>query len=288
MHLHAPSVRVVAAAFLSLSVAAACGDDGSDGSSGGNGGGLSSDGGDSSSGGDPQSGGSSSNGGSTSSAPGDGCIATFDGVDDVLIADVGADLSEGDGFSIGASIRPGDVSGPRFVAGRHLDGSSNGFYLAIADEGQLEARLIVFVDNSTCAVAAPLTLPNNGFVHLLGSYSAPTARIFINGQPAGELTCPDSPTNIEPDSVFTIGRSQTGVFPFDGDIDRVEYLPTAFTAAFDPASIDCGSADAIYEFDGVAAGESSAVADSCGKTVNAQVGSAKGADASDPTFACAR
>ncbi|NUP12217.1 MAG: LamG domain-containing protein [Polyangiaceae bacterium] len=271
-------------ATVLFTFAVACGDDGStsQGGTGGNdgGGGV----GGSADGGSAPTGGSPSTGGSAPLA--NGCVATFDGVDDVLVADVGDEASAADNFSVGASLRFTDASGIRFVAGRHLDGFNNGYYLAIADEGQLEARLIVFVEGNTCFATAPLGA-SNGFVHILGSFASPTARVFINGELAAEVQCSDALPIIEPDSVFSIGRSETGVFPYAGDIDHVEYFSTAVTESFDPSTIDCDLAALRFDFEATEAGEGSFVPEACAASITARVGEVEGADESDPAFACA-
>lgn len=284
---HLPGLIAALAALL-----VACGDSsatGGAGASGGAGGGPSAGG--SSAGGAPGSGGSGGEGvgGSSSSVPLTGCAAVFDGVDDRLLGDVGALAAEGDDFSVGAYLRPvplaaGEVN---FVAGRHLDGNNNGFYLSLAEEGGLEARLIVFAPSSTCITSAPLSLPTDGFVHVLGSYASPTARIFIDGELAATMTCPDEAAQIPSESVFTIGRSETGVFPYEGELDQVVYLASALSASFDPASLDCSVAELLVDFDGVSPVESSVVPEVCAN-LDFEVGTAPGADAADPTFVCAR
>ncbi|MBK6519427.1 MAG: LamG domain-containing protein [Polyangiaceae bacterium] len=285
------------AAAVSVCAALACGDStgtGGSGASGGAGGAPGNGGG--SDGGGPGSGGTSSNGGgpsggggSSSSVPLTGCAAVFDGVDDLLVADVGALASTGDNFSVGAYLRPVPLSSGEvnFVAGRHLDGNNNGFYLSLAEDGGVEARLIVFAPSSTCITAAPLSLPSDGFVHVLASYSSPTARVFIDGQLAATMTCPDEAADIPSESVFTIGRSETGVFPYEGELDQLVYLPTALTSGFDPATLDCDLAELRVDFDGVSAVETSSVPEAC-EGVSFQVGEAAGADDADPTFVCER
>lgn len=227
----------------------------------------------------------------TNAPPVDGCSVLFDGADDVITAAVGDSVSQGDDFSIGAWIRPDPLSDGEigFVAGRHLDGSNNGFYLNVADEGgDLIARLTVFAPSSTCFAAASLDIPASGLVHVLGSYEAPNARIFIDGELAGEGTCPDEPVDIPAESVFSIGRSSSGVFPYGGEMDEVIYLPDAQTAAFDPETIGCGAVELKYNFDGLTAGETASVPDACGGPIAAVVGTTEGADGNDPTFLCAR
>lgn len=234
--------------------------------------------------------GASSMGGSTSSTPLVGCAASFDGSDDVLLADVAGEAGLVDDFSLAVSIRPESLTEGQvaFVAGRHLDGSSNGYYLALLNEGGLKARMIVFTASGGCQATAPLTDPGDGFVHVLGTFDSPNTRVFIDGQLASDEPCGNFMSSIEPTSVISIGRSATGLFPFGGDIDDVLYLPSATSADFDPADLACVAGAVRYDFDGTAPAETSIVAEACGNAADATVGTASGADGADPTFVCAR
>ncbi len=275
----------------------ACGDSGA-GAAGGTGatGGQSS-------GGAP-SGGSSQGGGSVGGAGGDpstggagagpvggngpgGCRAVFDGVDDGLFAAVGSEAGRADDFSVAAVVAPEPLAAGQtaFLAGRHQDGNSNGYYLALAHEnGQLNARFIVFTGGGTCSVSAPL---GSGAHHLLGSFSAPDARIFIDGSLAATADCGNVTCNIASDSVFTVGRSQTGIFPYGGEIDHVAYISQAFSAGFDPAALACSNGAALlYDFEAVTPGRATTVPEVCGTSADASVGTAAGADAADPQFLC--
>lgn len=278
---------------VKLALLAACGD--SDGSGAGTSGGGDANGGSNTGGcgtegcgGDPSNG-AGDQGGSTTTGPLVGCAASFDGADDVMIGDVSGEGWTGDNFSIGGTFDPDTLAaGARgFLVGRHLDGNNNGFYLAVANErGAEEVLFIVFTPASTCVATAPL--PSGGPVHILGSYASPDARIFIDGNQAGSADCPDQPSNIEPDSVLTIGRSQTGVFPYAGLADDILYLPSAVTTAFDPSSLGCDNAELVYTFDGVAPGETGSVPEACSGAPALTVGDEPGADDSDPAILCAR
>jgi len=217
-----------------------------------------------------------------------GCYATFDGTDDVLVSPVGAEVGLADNFALGAFINPAPLpaDGVAFVAGRHNDGGSNGFYLALVnDAGVYKARLIVFTGGGTCTGDATVAGPGT-WQHILGTLAGGDITIFVDGQPAGTGAC-GSTSNVESNSVFTVGRSQTGVFPYGGDLDDVSYFGQAFTAAFDPAGLGCGSSAALrYSFNAVNVGRPSIVAEDCSVSVPAQVGSAPGADGSDPVFVC--
>lgn len=216
-----------------------------------------------------------------------GCYATFDGADDGLFATVGAEVGLADNFSIGAFVNPDPlpVDATAFVAGRHKDGQSNGYYLAITNAGgTYRARLNVFI-GGTCTVEADIPGPGV-WTHILGSFTQDEMLMFVDGQPAGSAAC-GSPCNIDPTSIVTVGRSETGVFPYAGSIDDVAYYAQAFSSAFEPVSLGCGSGAALrYSFDAVTAGRASTVTEDCGPSADAQVGSAAGADPSDPTFSC--
>lgn len=284
---------------LATTALSACGDDGagSDGSSTsstGQGGATTSSGSETTVGSTTSSSGvtntssSTSSTSSTSTSGAGGCYATFDGADDVLVSPVGAEVGLVDGFSIGAFIDPEPLAdgGTAFLAGRHNDGDSNGFYLALVNQGGVYlARLIVFTGSGTCSADGPAPGPGD-WQHVLGSFSFPTLRVFVDGQLAGEAEC-NATSNIDPTSVVTVGRSQTGVFPFGGSMDDVAYYAQPFAAAFDPAQLGCGSSAAMrYSFDNTSIGRQSAVEEDCGTSADAQVGSASGPDASDPQFIC--
>ncbi len=232
--------------------------------------------------------GSQSTSSSTSTSGAGGCYATFDGTDDVLVAPVGAEVGLTDGFSIGAFIDPQPLAdgGTAFLAGRHADGNSNGFYLAMVNQGgTYRARLIVFTPSGTCTADGDLAGPGT-WQHVLGSFSVPDMRVFVDGQLAGEAECMAA-TTIDSASVFTVGRSQTGVFPFAGSIDDVAYYAQPFGSGFDPAQLGCGSSAALrYSFDTTAVGRQSTVPEDCGTSADAQVGSASGPDGADPQFNC--
>lgn len=231
---------------------------------------------------------SSSNTSSTSTSGAGGCYATFDAANDVLVAPVGSEVGLADGFSVGAFIDPDplEVGGVAFLAGRHADGSSNGFYLALLNEGgTYKARLIVFTGNGTCTADADVPGPGT-WQHVLGSFSSPDIRVFVDGQLGGSSTCGGT-SNIDGASVVTIGRSETGVFPYGGSMDDVAYYAQPFSSAFDPTQLGCGSSAAMrYSFDGVSVGRTGVVAEDCGPSVDAQVGSTAGADGADPVFVC--
>ncbi len=224
---------------------------------------------------------------STSTSGAGGCYATFDGVDDGLFATVGAEVGLTDGFSLGAFVNPEPlpVDGVAFVAGRHADGSSNGYYLAITNAGgTYRARLNVFI-NGTCSVEADIPGPGT-WQHILGSFTTNEMHMFVNGQLAASADC-GSPCIIDPSSVVTVGRSVVGYYPYAGSIDDVAYYAQPFSSAFDPATLGCGSNAALrYSFDAVTPGRASTVAEDCQTSADAQVGDAAGADGSDPTFSC--
>ncbi len=233
---------------------------------------------------------SSSGTSSTVTSGAGGCYATFDGVDDGLFAEVGPEVGLSDGFSLGAFVSPGDLASGEtaFVAGRHTDGSSNGYYLALANEGgQLQARAIVFGGAGTCSVSGPVNVQQGGWAHVLASFQSPDARVFVDGQLVASDACNGDGSNIDPASIFTVGRSQTGVFPFAGSLDDVAYYAQAFSAPFDPSTLGCGSnAQLRYSFDAVTPGRTSTIVEDCGPSVDAEVGTGPGSDASDPTFSC--
>jgi len=209
-----------------------------------------------------------------------GCFATFDGVDDGLVADASG-LGSAD-FSISAFARPQPVpsGGIAFVAGVHKDGSSNGYYLALADDAGTDvARFVSFSGSATCSPSAPL--PSGGdWVHLLGSYSDGTARLFIDGSLAAESPC-DAPA-VDASARFTIGRSENNLFPFAGDLDDVAYYAKPTVEAFRAGDLGCESAVFRFDFEGVA----SVAPDACGTSLAATVGVADGAEATDPVFTC--
>jgi hypothetical protein len=217
----------------------------------------------------------------------------FDGIDDVLVSDVGALMSETSAFSLGARIRPESLADGEgaFLVGRHADGGPNGHYLRIdGTNSGLTATYVVFFGangGGTCSSQAPVTIPASGEVHLLGSFDSTDVRVFIDGQLASSSFC-GNPTVIDPASRLTIGASETGLFPYAGALTDVVYLPSTIGADFDPANLGCSSGAAIhFTFAGVAPGRASSVADVCGDAPAAVVGEASGADASDPTFFCA-
>lgn len=223
----------------------------------------------------------------TSTSGAGGCYATFDGVDDGLFATVGAEVGLTDVFSFGAFVNPDPLpdDGVAFVAGRHADGSSNGFYLAVTNTGgTYRARLNVFV-NGTCSVEADIPGPGS-WQHILGSFTTNQMHMFVNGQLAGTAEC-GAPCVIDPSSVVTVGRSFVGYYPYAGSIDDVAYFAQAFSSNFDPATLGCGSGAALrYSFDAVTPGRAATVAEHCGTSADAQVGAAAGTDGSDPTFSC--
>ncbi len=228
--------------------------------------------------------------GSTVTSGAGGCYATFDGADDGLFATVGAELGLVDGFSLGAFVNPGDL-GPgetAFVAGRHADGFNNGYYLALTNNaGQLMARVIIFTSGGTCIAEGPAAIAPGSWGHILGSWQAPDARVFVDGQLAATQGCTQDGVVIDPPSVFTVGRSVSGIFPYEGAIDDVAYYAQAFVSPFDPATLGCGSSAQLrYSFDAVMVGRATTVAEDCGLSADAQVGSAPGADGADPVFVC--
>ncbi len=291
-----------------------CGDDTSTGGGGtggagggpGPGSGAASAGGSGGSGGNPDggSGGSPSTGGAPAtttggSGPGggpiggagggmlSGCQAVFDGVDDVLIADVGTDaVNDGQDFSLGVRVRPDALANGEsyFLVGRHADGGPNGHYLKIVREnGQLLAQFLVFL-SSTNTVSAPLTLSPSGEAHLLGAFDGSELRLYIDGELAATLGASGS-SPIDPSSMLTVGRSFTGLFPYAGELTDVVYLPDAVDAPFDPAVLTCANGATLhYTFETIGAG----VPDVCMTTTDAVIGESPGADSADPTFICAK
>jgi hypothetical protein len=221
-----------------------------------------------------------------------GCFAVFDGVDDVLVSDVGALMSETTAFSLGARIRPESLPAGEgaFLVGRHTDGGPNGHYLRIdgTNSGLTVTYVVFFGANGggTCSSQAPLTVPASGEVHLLGSFDSTDVRLFIDGQLASSSSC-GNPTVIDPASRLTIGASATGLFPYAGALTDVVYVPSTIDADFNPASLGCGSGAAFhFTFSGVAPGRTSSVTDACGDAPAATVGDGPGSDDADPTFFC--
>ncbi len=226
--------------------------------------------------------------------PGCRVWATFDGIDDVLRVEDSAEAALPDGFSIGAFVRghgaiaEGEIA---FLIGRHLDGSSNGFYLqATREQGQLVGRFVVFSGSGTCYATASLPEPANAddSVHLLGSFASPDVHVFVNGQLATlEQPCGAFQSPIEPTSVLTVGRSDGGVFPFAGSIAQPIYVASALTAAFDATSLGCADgASLLYDFTGLEGSSTQSATDRCDPATPAVVGDSSAVDAADPSFAC--
>ncbi len=198
-----------------------------------------------------------------------GCSAGFDGVDDGLVVDAGG-IALADEFSLSVFLHPEPLEddATAFVAGLHLDGSSNGFYLALAREsGTTRAKFIVFPGDSTCAPRADLP---EGSVHLLGTYSEGTARLFIQGALAASESC--GPPAIESSARFTIGRSESNVFPFAGLIDDVAYYRRAHTEAFDAATLGCTDASFRVDFEAAEGEPPTRMVDACGASSGAALG----------------
>lgn len=286
--------------YLLLLFSLACGDDSSAPGGGGAGNGGAGEGGSgataTSGGGGSGSGAGQSAGGSGvgGSTPGCRVWATFDGVDDVLRVEDSAEAALSDGFSVGAFVRghgaiaEGQIA---FLIGRHLDGSSNGFYLqATREQGQLLGRFVIFSGGGTCYATASLPEPSSpdDAVHVLGSFASPDVRVFVNGQQATlDQPCGAFQSPIEPTSLLTVGRSDGGVFPFAGAIARPIYLGTAITSAFDDATLGCADgASLLYDFAGLEGTTGQAAIDRCDPATPAQIGDDAAVDAAEPVFAC--
>jgi hypothetical protein len=278
---------------------AGCGDDGGQlGGEAGAGGDAGAGGGGTSAGGAGGIGAGSTGGGGSEPVGGgagspSGCFAVFDGIDDVLVSDVGALVSEAAAFSLGARLRPESLASGEgaFLVGRHTDGGPNGHYLRLdgTNSGITVTYVVFFGANGggTCSSQAPLTIPASGEVHVLGSFDSTDVRVFIDGQLANTTSC-GNPTVIDPASQLTIGASQTGLFPYSGALTDVVYLPSTIASDFDPSSLGCSTGATLhYTFSDVAPGRVSSVTDACGDSPAAVVGEGPGADASDPTFFCA-
>ncbi len=202
-----------------------------------------------------------------------GCVAVFDGVDDGLLIEAD-ELELTDQFSVSVFAKPEPLAdgGIAFLAGLHVDGGSNGFYLALTnDGGARNARFNVFPGDSTCAPSA--ALPEGEDVHLLGSYDGTTARLFIQGALAASEAC--GAPNIDSLATFTIGRSSTNLYPFAGELDDVAYYGYALVEDFDAAELGCTNAKFRVDFDDITGVR---VLDACGSSN----GAAYGVDPVDP------
>jgi hypothetical protein len=229
----------------------------------------------------------------TSGTGGGACetVALFDGNDDVIKVTVGSELDARDDFSVSARVRPEnlDPDSVAFVAGRHLDGASNGYYLALTNDANgLGVRFNVFTGNATCSATAPLTLPASGWVHVAGSWKAPDVRLFVDGVLVKIEPCGNFTSFVEPTSYFSIGRSDTGALPFKGRLDDVRYGLGAFTSNFDPSALSCSAGgQLLIDFEGVSLTETDAVPETCSVvSADGVVGGGAGSDLSDPVFIC--
>lgn len=125
-------------------------------------------------------------------------------------------------------------------------------------------------------------------MHVAGSWKSPDVRVFVDGVLVKTEACGNFTSFIEPTSVFSIGRSDTGALPFKGRIDDVRYGLGAFTSAFDPSSLSCGAGgQLLIDFEGVSLTETDAVPETC-SVVNSDgvVGAGAGSDSADPAFIC--
>lgn len=202
-----------------------------------------------------------------------GCLAVFDGVDDGLVIEPGEiELTEQFSVSIHAKPEPLADGQVAFLAGHHMDGGSNGFYLALVNEGGTQkARFNVFPGDSTCAPMA--ALPESVSIHILGSYDGSTARLFLQGALVASEPC--GAPKIDPMASFTIGRSITNQYPYAGELDDVAYYGYAIGADFDASSLECTSSTFRIDFDDLTAVR---VLDACG----ASNGAAYGVDPVNP------
>ena len=223
--------------------------------------------------------GASGDGGSGEGAG--GCVAVFDGVDDGLVVEPGGvGLSDEFSLSVFAKPEPLEDGGVAFLAGLHVDGGSNGFYLALVNEdGTQKARFIVFPGDSTCAPTA--ALPEGDGVHVLGSYDGSTARLFLQGALAASEPC--GAPSIDSTASFTIGRSNTNQFPFAGALDDVAYYEYALVEDFDAGKLECTNASFRVDFEDVTAMRAP---DACGASDGAALGDPESPDETQPEIVC--
>ncbi len=209
----------------------------------------------------------------------------------VEVADDSLDLT--DDFSVMAWVLPREVSGEHQIVSRHDDGASEGYVLMIKD--QLPEFRVYFADDSgppshcDCKKSGE-ELTADEWVHLAGSFSGGTSRLYRDGVLIETCACQDICSGTCDGDVASHGgpmaigieSSRLDRFAADGLIDDVHVLASPLAASFDPRESAACAADSLllFRFEPPVGQE---LTSGCDSGVTGRLGSESGADLNDPS-----
>lgn len=212
----------------------------------------------------------------------------FDGAAWAEVASTAGELRFTDDFTVMAWIRPSRLaaSARYHVVSRHADPLAG--YALVVDRQRPELWVFFGPAVKPCRCGDPATRLTqvDRWSHLAGSFSAGTARLFVDGRVKATCSCAGT-TAGSYYGVLRIGGASVGAAAsrFHGVIDDVWLLSAARTSAFGPASLgsSCTDVAARYTF---SAGVGQVLASDCSGPL-AYRGSTAWPETTDPAWVAA-
>jgi len=149
----------------------------------------------------------------------------FDGMRDFVEVPDSASLDIADAITMAAWLNPRSTGDHRWVVAKSAWGATETYGLGVTNAGSIECG--VSINNAWTYRQTTATISNGTWTHVVGQYSPPFMRVFINGRLSQEWNVGTSKINTNNHNLF-IGK-QTGNQFYGGSIDDLRFYNRALS-----------------------------------------------------------